>query len=79
MITGFFAFVIWLLVLIFFIEYVFNKPNCKIQWKVLGLIVISGVTFSLLWLYNYHWDWLAIGMIIIFFIYLAIQGLFGPL
>jgi hypothetical protein len=34
---------------------------------------------ALLWIYHCHWDWLAVGLFIIFFIYLAIRGLFGPL
>lgn len=79
MITGFFTFVIWLLFTYFWIMYVFEDSQCKTIWKILGVIAIDGFGFFLIWLFVCHWEWLAMGLLVIFFIYLAIQGLFGPL
>ena len=77
MISGFFAFVIWVLFSNCWIDSVFENPQCKKRWKALGVIAVVGFGFFLIWLYNYHWDWLALGLSVIFIIYLAILGLFG--
>lgn len=80
MITGFLTFVIWLIVMAKVVEiYSSKQPPPKILGKT--IFAISTVCFSgaLLWIYHCHWDWMAVGLFIIFFIYLAIRGLFGPL
>ena len=77
MITGFFAFMIWALVFYFLSTYIFEKTKCKTRHQVLGGVAIGAFGLFLIWLYNFHWDWLAMGLFTLFFIYLAIVGLLG--
>lgn len=79
MITGFLAFVIWLLIMDKIINLYSKTPPLKpINKAILNVITVC-LPGALIWLYNCHWDWLALGLFVLFFIYLAIQGLFGPL
>ena len=79
MITGFLTFVIWLLIMDKIINLYSKTPPLKPINK--AILIITTVCFSgaLIWLYNCHWDWLALGLFVLFSIYLAIQGLFGSL
>ena len=79
MITGFLTFVIWLLVMDKIINLYSKTPPLKQIHKAILVVTIVCFSGALIWLYNCHWDWLALGLFVLFFIYLAIQGLFGSL
>lgn len=60
MITGFFTFVIWLVLIMPVIAYAENTHLLPItKWKVLAVIYPAALAVFLIWVYNNHWEYLA--------------------
>lgn len=60
MITGFCTFVLWLVLIMPVIAYLENAPRLPItKWKVLAVIYPVALGGFLIWVYNNHWEYLA--------------------
>jgi hypothetical protein len=59
MITGFFTFVLWLVLVLPVSVYLEDKPLFPLtKWKVLGMIYILALGGFLIWVYNCYWEYL---------------------
>lgn len=78
MITGFLTIVLWMLIMVAFFEYV-NPRWDYVGWgkKLLYATMGAAPGCILALLYFEFWEVLAVGLAILFFLYLVIVGLFG--